>query len=309
MNDIVRIGWHRDRDTRDALLTREWLLTNGLGGYASGTIIGAPTRRYHGLLIAALPQPLGRTMMLNQLSERMAFPDGSKHHLGAFERGDRLELFGDDRLREFRLEQGLPVWTFDFGSYVLEKRLLFANLQNTVFIRYRLLEGEGEVRLSLRPAMHFRGHDEPVSASVLAPYSLKVIGERYEIAGPPAFPPLRLWMLGDHRSFVCEDRRETHITYRIEAERGYDAAGELWSLGHFRVKLSREHDATLVASTEDWEDLTSLSPNEAAEFEHDRRHRLVAIAQLPQQDPIARELVMAADQFVISPRGRVAAAM
>jgi predicted glycogen debranching enzyme len=309
MTDTLRIGWRRDRDPRDALLSREWLVTNGLGGYASGTIIGAPTRRYHGLLIAALPQPLGRTMMLNQISEHLLFPDGSTHQLGSFERGDRLELLGDDRLREFRLEQGLPIWTFEFGAFVLQKRLLFANLQNTVFIQYRLLEGAGKVRLSLRPAVHFRGHDEAVSSARTKPYALTVIGDHYEFAGGQAFPPLRLWMLGEARSFVCEDRCEAHITYRQEAERGYDAAGELWSLGHFRVTLSAERPATLVASTENWEDLTALSPDQAFEFEHDRRHRLIALAQLPADDTVGRELVLAADQFVIAPRGRVAAAM
>ena len=298
-----------DVDDGEALLSREWLATNGLGGYASGTIIGAPTRRYHGLLIAALPQPLGRTVMLNQLSERMVFPGGDTHQLGAFERGDRLELFGDDRLREFRVEHGLPIWIFEFGPYVIEKRLLFANLQNTVFIRYRLIEGDGEVRLSLRPAVHFRCHEEPVSSGLSALYSLTVVGERYEIAAGPPFPPLRLWMLGHERSFVCEDRRETHITYRVEAARGYDAAGELWSLGHFRVLLARDCPATLVASTENWEDLTALTPDEGLECEHIRRSHLTAIAQVSVDDSVAHELVLAADQFVISPRGRVAAAM
>jgi predicted glycogen debranching enzyme len=309
MTSIGRMGWRLGVDDRDSLLSREWLATNGLGGYASSTIIGAPTRRYHGLLIAALPQPLGRTVMLNQLSEHMRFPDGSTHQLGAFERGDNLELFGDDRLRDFRLEQGLPIWTFEFGSYVIEKRLLFANLQNTVFIRYRLLQGEGDVQLSLRPAVHFRCHEEPVNGGLLFPYALTVIGERYEIAAGPPYPPLRLWMLGAHRAFVCEERKETHITYRLEAARGYDAAGELWSLGFFQVRLSTKHKATLVASTENWEDLTSLSPHEGLEFEHIRRSRLISLAQLPAEDSVARELVLAADQFVISPRGRVAAAM
>jgi predicted glycogen debranching enzyme len=309
MTDTQRIGWRRDKDTRDTLLSREWLVTNGLGGYASGTIIGAPTRRYHGLLVAALPQALGRTMMLNQLSERLVFPDGSQQRLAALEREDHLELFGDDRLREFRLEQGLPVWTFEFGEFVIEKRLLFAHLQNTVFVRYRILEGSGKVRLSLRPAVHFRGHDEPVGASLVASYALTAVGERYEISGPPAFPALRLWMLGEERSFVCEEHRETRILYRVEADRGYEAAGELCSLGHFRVTLSRDQPAALVASTESWEDLTSLTPDEASDFEQQRRNRLIALAQLPEHDALSRELVLAADQFVISPRGRVAAAM
>ena len=77
----------------EAVIRREWLVTNGLGGYASGTIAGVATRRYHGLLVAALPNPLGRTMMLNRVSERLVFPDGTSAPLGGQERAEGgLEL-------------------------------------------------------------------------------------------------------------------------------------------------------------------------------------------------------------------------
>jgi len=72
---IAQAGWRRG-DGAEALISREWLVTNGLGGYASGTVAGVTTRRYHGLLVAALPNPLGRTMMFNHLSERLRLPDG-----------------------------------------------------------------------------------------------------------------------------------------------------------------------------------------------------------------------------------------
>src|SRR6478672_8284953 len=128
----------------DALLSHEWLVTNGLGGYASGTLCGAATRRYHGLLIAALAAPLGRMMMLNHLSERLELPDGQ--HLVAFE-----------------LDGGLPVWRWRAGAFVLEKRVWMVHGANTTYVRYRLVEGDGRVRLTLHPAVHFRNHDAPVS--------------------------------------------------------------------------------------------------------------------------------------------------
>ena len=100
------------RAALDALLDREWLVTNGLGGYASGTIGGFMTRRYHGLLIAALPNPLGRTMMFNHLSARVRLPDGRPGHAGG-RRRPRAASSGRraEHLEEFRLELGLPVWT------------------------------------------------------------------------------------------------------------------------------------------------------------------------------------------------------
>src|SRR5260221_9831268 len=95
----------RDPEADDPHLRQEWLVTNGLGGYASGTVSGAITRRYHGVLIAALPNPLGRMMMLNGLSERLRLPDRRVMYTGA------EELSGTPpestlALKEFRLESG-----------------------------------------------------------------------------------------------------------------------------------------------------------------------------------------------------------
>src|SRR5262245_18809723 len=94
-----------ERREPDEYLSREWLVTNGLGGYAAGTIGGVITRRYHGLLIAALPAPLGRLVMMSQLGERVRLRNGTVHWLSGEERkGGSLFLDGVKWLREFRLE-------------------------------------------------------------------------------------------------------------------------------------------------------------------------------------------------------------
>src|SRR5579871_1804992 len=146
----VRQLTHADLRVRDGdpHLNEEWLVTNGLGGYASGTVAGALTRRYHGLLIAALPNPLGRTMTLNALSERIRLPNRDVYFTGP------NELIGVDppgtlAPREFRLEGGLPVWTFEIAGFALEKRVYMIHRQNTVHIRYRLLGGKEPIRLAL----------------------------------------------------------------------------------------------------------------------------------------------------------------
>ena len=107
---VVRtMKWDGKNMSRELLLEREWIITNGLGGYASGTISGAVTRRYHGLLIAALPAPLGRVIMWNHVSEYLQANGGPPVSLGAEERaGGQLQLGAADYLREFRLEDGLP---------------------------------------------------------------------------------------------------------------------------------------------------------------------------------------------------------
>ena len=98
-----------DSSETEKLLTSEWLVANGLGGYASGTVSGIPTRRYHGLLIAALPAPLGRMMLLNHLSEQVRLPDGRVIRFGGQEWvGGRIE-YENSTLCEFQLQGGLPV--------------------------------------------------------------------------------------------------------------------------------------------------------------------------------------------------------
>src|SRR5512147_546212 len=112
VEDIVRrveiAGVHGKRATH--LLRQEWLATNGLGGYASGTIAGAVTWRYHGLLIAALPAPLGRTVMLNHLVENLRFPDQSIIRFGGAEPSSSAETAGPNYLVEFRLDNQIPIW-------------------------------------------------------------------------------------------------------------------------------------------------------------------------------------------------------
>ena len=118
---------------------REWLVTNGLGGYASGTVAGVVNRRYQGLLIASLPAPLGRLVMLNHLLERVRLPN---HHVAWL--GDEDAVAGPntadrfEHLVEFRLELGLPVWRYQLPGATIEKRILMPYGQNTVHVTYRL---------------------------------------------------------------------------------------------------------------------------------------------------------------------------
>jgi predicted glycogen debranching enzyme len=289
----------------EPLLTREWLVSNGLGGYASGTVSGVMTRKYHGLLVAALPAPFGRIVMLNHLAEHIRLPDGRKVALGGEERvGSSPELHGALYLREFRLEAGLPVWQFDLGGWIVEKRLLLPYHQNTVHIMYSLAGGDGTLRLDLRPSLHFRHHEAPVSRALEHPYAITVVGDRYEIAGE-GVPPLRLRTCGDGGSLTIQPLRARQVLYRMEESRGYESAGDLWSPGYFRVWLRPEAGATVVASTEPWEAIQALSPDGALAAERQRRERLLLAAPEVAREGTAAELVLAADQFIIEPAGRV----
>ena len=305
------LRWERGKDDPRALLDREWLVTNGLGGYASGTIAGAPTRRYHGLLIAALPDPMGRTLMLGHLSERLRLPDGRVVGLDGMERsrGDRLELHGAEFLALFRLDHGLPVWRFELpGGAVVEKRLLMPHRQNTTHLHYRLVEGVGPLRLKVRPSVHFRPHDAAVDVEPPVESTLTASLDRIELSKAGDRQPLRLRMRGERSSFTMEGARIDEVFHRIEQQRGDASTGAFWSPGEFRVDLVAGTEAVLVASTKPWEAIDALPPSEAAEAERTRRLALIAQAMPEARSGAMAELVLAADQFLITPAGRLSEA-
>jgi predicted glycogen debranching enzyme len=289
------------------LWTREWLITNGLGGYAGGTISGVPTRRYHGLLVASLPAPLGRTLALCQAWEVLRLPDGSIVRLGSELRGGELQIPPrSGHLHEFRLEMGLPVWIYraagPAGTVTLEKRVFLAHLQNTVHVVYRLLEGEGPVRLEIHPSVHFRPHDAPVSSPLGEPFQIHVTGERYEICSSwPAMPGVHFLPHGENTTFTVAGRKISGVPYLVERARGYESTGELWCPGFFGADLSAGGEAALTASTEAWEEIEALAPRAALAAEMERRERLLAKADPAAREGAAAELVLAADTFVVTP--------
>ncbi|HYD98990.1 MAG TPA: amylo-alpha-1,6-glucosidase [Alphaproteobacteria bacterium] len=279
----------------------------GAGGYASGTLAGVNTRRYHALLVAALPAPLGRTILLNRLAETLVLPGGRRVELGGIERAPgALHAPGLAHLEEFRLELGLPVWRHRAGGVVLERRLVMPHGQNTAFVEYRLLEAPGPVGLRLRPYLHPRGHDGAVSAPLPGPPRVEAAGARIEIHGPAGLPPLRLHLTGDDAALTLDAGREEGLFHRVEAARGYDCEGRLWSPGAFRAALAPGGTACLAASAEPWTTLLALAPEEAFAYEAERRRGLVARAHPALRGGPAAELVIAADQFVFRPASRIA---
>lgn len=308
MREVIRkMPWGEAQVARlEPLLSREWLITNGLGGYASGTVAGVVTRRYHGLLIAALPAPIGRMMLLPHLSEQIRLTDGRHVRFSGEERtGSPLAVFGANYLIEFRLEAGLPVWRYQVGEIVLEKRVLLPHRQNTVYVIYRLMEGPDRVRLKLLPSVQFRSHDGPVSTPL--PHGFRLFSEegRHELTAGAELPALRMTLFGQRPAFTSEPQLLTQLLYRMEESRGYDSQGDLWSPGYFRVDLVRSQNVGLVASTEAWETILALTADDVLQAETERRARLLGVSQVVSHSSLASELVLAADQFIIAPTGRV----
>ena len=203
-------------------------------------------------------------MLLPQLSEQLRLPDGTIVRLGGEERvGGALQLYGAPYFSEFRLECGLPIWRYKVGGAVLEKQVMLPYAQNTVHITYRLVSGEETIRLKVMPSLHFRAHEAPVSTPLPARFTLTAEEDRYEVAAGAELPSLRMMLYGHRTAFTVETRKIPNVLFRIEGLRGYEHTGDLWSPGYFRVDLSDDHTATLLASTESWEVICALQPSEA----------------------------------------------
>jgi len=293
MSEVTRVS----RDENPATeAPREWLVTNGLGGYASATISGEITRRYHGFLIAALPPPLGRMVVLNDFDVEVERADGTVANLR--ERG---------RFVDFTLKMGLPSWRHEIDGMVIEKSIVMPSGQNIVHVTFRLLGDGDQARLRLRPFVNFRALEAPVAEALASGYALTARGQRYEIDAGPDLPTLRLAIEGSEGATFTADggsRRECFL--EIEAQRGYDSRGWLWSPGYFTGDVHNHRPLTFVAGTEPWHTLSALTPHDALAFENERRRRLVGMAAAPAQSGFGAELVLAADTFVVTPVGRVA---
>ncbi len=274
---------------------REWLVANGLGGYASATIAGTITRRYHGFLIAALPAPLGRMVVLNDLEVDLEREDGSVVNIH------------DGRFLGFTLNMGLPSWRYEIDGVVIEKSIVVPSRQNIVHSTFRRIGDGKPVRLRLRPFLNFRKIEAPASEPLSSHYALTVHGHQYEVTAGPGLPTLRLALAGcEAPTFTSDGGSLVECFYEIEAQRGYDSRSWLWSPGYFAGEVRKDRPLTLIAATEPWHTVLALSPDDALAFEGERRRRLVGMAPAAARIGFAAELVLAADAFVVTPIGRIA---
>src|SRR2546421_6190469 len=293
MVDVIRVS-RDDNPTPEA--RREWLVTNGLGGFASATISGEITRRYHGFLIAALPAPQGRVVMLNDLDVAVGRSDGSL---------SSLRVSG--RFIDVTLTMGLPSWRYEIDGMTIEKSVLMPARHNITYIGFRLIGGARAIRLFLRPAVIFRRIEAAVSEPLALGYALTANGRHYEIAAGSGLPVLRLMISGcDGTSFTADGGSRHECDFVTEEQRGYDARGSLWSPGYFTVELQPDSIATLIAATEPWHTVEALHPDAARRFETERRRRSAGLAPPAAREGSAAGPGLAADSFIIAPVGRVA---
>ncbi|HTB64285.1 MAG TPA: amylo-alpha-1,6-glucosidase [Opitutales bacterium] len=274
----------------DRLRSYEWLETNGLGGWASSTISNAHTRRYHGLLVAALQPPGGRMVLLSKLEETLHCAGGT-YDLGCNQYPGVVAPCGFQYVESFSLLP-FPTWRYRAGPLVLEKQIGAIHGENTTVIQYKLLSAPGPVELLLRPMVAVRGYHALQHANNdihrEAPFANGVLTIRaYD--GTPSF-----YISVPEAAFDYAPFWYYHFQYREEQARGLDFDEDLFSHGALRVTLNLGQTLGVIVSLNSpaGRDTTALLAVEAA-----RREAVVTTAGFTGE--VERQLVRAADQFIV----------
>ena len=280
---------------------REWLCTNGIGGFASGTLASVLTRRYHGLLVAALTPPLGRTLLVAKLDDTIEY-DTVRRPLFANRWIDgTVDPHGYVEVERFHLDGTTPVWTYACADALIEKRIWMEQGANTTYVRYRMLRGAAPATLELKALVNYRD------------YHGTTRGNDWQMGVARVPHGVRVTAFDGARPFVVladtGEVEEAHGWHRgfaltAEAARGLDAVDDNLHVATLRAPLTVDRPLTLVLSAEDSDPQAPMLDGEAA-WQRRARHEADLLTQWGSSQPAAkdapayiRHCVLAADQFV-----------
>lgn len=280
----------------EELLKREWLETNGLGGFASSTVAGIDTRRYHGLLTAALNPPGARHVLLSKLEETL-FLNGARYDLSANLYPGTVHPEGYLLLREFRLDP-FPVFTYEAGGVRIEKRVFMPHGENTVVVEYEVLPDEGVAppcTLEVRPLIAFRDFHATTHANGTLDPAVERTDGAVSIQPYPGLPRLRF----EHNAHWVETEGSWYyrFQYPAERERGLDSEEDLFAPFVLQFSLGEGRSAAVVATLAADPRPASMAPA-LRQSEIARRAALTANLSV-NDDPLVADLARAADQFIV----------
>ncbi len=298
--DVPFIHFGRSITSDEAAATRrEWLVTNGIGGYAMGTVGGLLTRRYHGLLIASLQPPLGRTLLLARLDASVHLPKASQL---LYSTNDSGRLWGGStkHLRRFHMDGTIPVWTYAMSGVLLECRVWMQQGHNTTYVRWSVLKVPRSLS-SLTWSVLVSGRDAHDNLHVQTDKpTVERVDHGLRIT-PPRQPPFVV--LSDRaRTLHPSELHEGWIRNNwlsAEAERGLDALDDHFDAGAFAVEPPLGEHITFAISTEP---APSLDGDAALAERRTYEASLIARSPLKDEPPFIRQLLLAADQFIVQRR-------
>jgi len=280
----------------DAALRREWLETNGLGGFASSTITGLNTRRYHGLLVAATKPPVGREVLLSKLEETLLI-DGRPYELSVNRYPGVVHPQGFRNLTQFRLDP-FPIFTYEVEGVVIEKTIFMVYGENSTVVQYELMsknpaQPTKSLGLEIRPLIAFRDYHSTTHANSALNPSIEAGPELAAVAPYPGLPTLYL----AHNAVELQKTGDWYrnFEYDVERERGLDFTEDLFNHFVLRFDLLASAQASMIASIEH-RDVARVSQYRQAEI----KRRRAAMQASPLDDEFAQTLAAAADQYIVA---------
>ncbi len=288
----MKIGAEDCRNLDRALIL-EWLETNGRGGFASGTVAGANTRRYHALLLTARKPPSERFVLVNHLEEWLDI-DGQAIPLSTNLYPGAVHPSGYERCFEFSTDPW-PTWTFDCNGLTVQREILSIHGRDIVMVRWKLVgKKPSRAMLRVRPKLtgrdyHGTHHENGTLSTEAQVGSGMVLWHCYA-----DLPPVRAFHSGGYRH---EPNWYRHIQFPIEQERGLDAEEDWWSPGEFTFDLESGSTRTLTLTSEtiDRLDVVALAKRE-------KSRRDTALQAAPAADSLAGVLWRATERY-LSERG------
>ncbi|NJL66333.1 MAG: glycogen debranching protein [Microcoleus sp. SM1_3_4] len=284
----------------DSAESREWLVTNGIGGYASGTIAGLLTRRYHGLLVAALKPPLGRTLMLAKLDETAVYNDRAYPLYTNRWADGTIEPQGYKYIESFHLEGTTPVWRFALADAILEKRIWMQQSANTTYIQYRLHRASKPIALAVKALVNYRDYHHMTSADDW-PIAVETPAAGVCVTAFTAAAPLYLLAdaAAEAKFRVSTPLYNWHYGFDLAAERrrGLECCEDHLHAATFHFTIAPGESLTLAASTAKNPDLDGT-----AALEMRRAGDLEVLQKWPKAGDSPdwiEQLVLAADQFIV----------
>jgi predicted glycogen debranching enzyme len=274
----------------DEAIRREWLETNGIGGWASSTIIGAHTRRYHGLLVAATRPPVGRVVLLSKLDETVVHND-ARIELSTNVYPGSIHPQGYRYLRSFS-QDFFPSFTYEANGIVIQKTLAAIHGENTTVIVYQVIEAPGLFELELRPFVAGRDYHSLTQANGSIRRESHFSDNLWTYQPYERLPTLYTFLPGT--AFVADPNWYYRYEYQAEKQRGQDFQEDLFTPGVFTASLKRGDQLGIVVSTDNPIDRDA---QDLINKEKQRRQSL--FSALAVSDELTQALTLAADQFVV----------
>ncbi|HXX72833.1 MAG TPA: amylo-alpha-1,6-glucosidase [Candidatus Acidoferrales bacterium] len=266
----------------------EWLAPNGLGGYSSSTLAGTDTRRYHGLLVAALHPPTGRTVLVKKLEETVRIA-GKDYQLSTNVYPGTIYPTGYRYLEEFRMDP-LPTLSYRIGNAVIEKEICPIRGENTVAVKYTVVSASDPILLTLDLLVNYRDFHSLTHENASMSFATEAVGRCFRIiptewavpfyvwADVGAFEPTRYW----YRNFIYDDERERGLDYQEDA----------FSPGRFVTRLNPQDSAVVGAS------VSRVAPEGIRELIEQQKQRMKSLRDQGGADRLLGQLFLTTEAFL-----------